>query len=155
VDPARGDARGDTACIALLVDHDRRIMIGKLKKIDIITLFVEDLPAAKAFYTGVFGLETIFEDQDSVLLKLDNIMLNLLISAEAPEVVEPRPVAEVESGVRMLLTINVDDVDTVCAELERQGVKIINGPVDRPWKQRTAAFADPSGNMWEISHFLE
>lgn len=130
-------------------------MISQLRNINIITLFVEDLATAKAFYTDVFGLETIFEDPDSVLLKLDNIMLNLLVSSEAPEVVEPRPVAGVESGVRMVLTINVDDVDSVCVELEKRGVKVINGPVDRPWKQRTAAFADPSGNMWEISHFLD
>jgi catechol 2,3-dioxygenase-like lactoylglutathione lyase family enzyme len=30
-------------------------MIKALSKLDVITLFVEDLPASRAFYTEVFG----------------------------------------------------------------------------------------------------
>jgi uncharacterized glyoxalase superfamily protein PhnB len=52
----------------------------------------------------------------------------------------------------MQLTINVDDVDAVCAELARRGVTLLNGPVDRPWGVRTAAFRDPDGHVWEIAH---
>jgi uncharacterized glyoxalase superfamily protein PhnB len=52
----------------------------------------------------------------------------------------------------MQLTINVDDVDAVCAELARRGVTLLNGPVDRPWGVRTAAFRDPDGHAWEIAH---
>ncbi len=37
------------------------------------------------------------------------------------------------------------------AELDRRGVALLNGPVDRPWGVRTAAFADPSGHVWEIA----
>jgi len=34
------------------------------------------------------------------------------------------------------------------------GVTLLNGPVDRPWGRRTAAFADPSGNVWEVAQIL-
>ena len=40
-------------------------MITALSKLDVITLFVEDLPASKTFYTDVFGLEVIWEDDAS------------------------------------------------------------------------------------------
>jgi uncharacterized glyoxalase superfamily protein PhnB len=39
----------------------------------------------------------------------------------------------------------------VCADLTSRGVKLLNGPMDRPWGIRTAAFADPAGHVWEIA----
>jgi uncharacterized glyoxalase superfamily protein PhnB len=45
----------------------------------------------------------------------------------------------------------VADVDATCAELERRGVQFLNGPIDRPWGARTAAFRDPAGHVWEIA----
>ena len=38
--------------------------------------------------------------------------------------------------------------------LVAHGVTLLNGPVDRPWGRRTAAFADPSGNVWEVAQIL-
>ena len=52
----------------------------------------------------------------------------------------------------MQLTLGVDDVDAACAELAARGVELLNGPMDRPWGIRTAAFADPSGHIWELAH---
>ncbi len=51
----------------------------------------------------------------------------------------------------MQFTITVDDVDATCAELTARGVELINGPMNRPWGIRTACFADPAGNIWEIA----
>ena len=33
----------------------------------------------------------------------------------------------------------------------RKGVQLLNGPIDREWGKRTAAFADPDGHVWEIA----
>jgi uncharacterized glyoxalase superfamily protein PhnB len=52
------------------------------------------------------------------------------------------------------LTIEVNDADAVCAQLEQRGVQLINGPIDRPWGRRTAAFADPAGHLWEVAQVL-
>jgi uncharacterized glyoxalase superfamily protein PhnB len=46
-------------------------------------------------------------------------------------------------------TLKVDNVDTTCAELASRGVKILNGPMNRPWGIRTASFTDPSGHIRE------
>jgi uncharacterized glyoxalase superfamily protein PhnB len=54
-------------------------------------------------------------------------------------------------GARSQFTIPVDDTDAACAELVRRGVTLLNGPMDRPWGQRTAAFADPAGTIWEVA----
>ena len=129
-------------------------MIKELSELEVITLFVEDLKAARAFYQDVFGLKIIYEDDVSAVVKLKELMINLLHVSEAPGLIEPVAVAGPAAGSRLLLTVKVNDTNAVCAELERHGVKVLSGPVDRPWGRRTASFADPAGNVWEIAQEL-
>ena len=124
------------------------------KSIGAITLFVEDLDRAKAFYQDVFGLSTVFTDDNSAVFKLDNTIINLLRTTEAHGLIEPAAVAGPEAGSRFQFSIWVDDVDAVCADLDQRGVTLLNGPVSRPWGMRTAAFTDPSGHVWEIAQEL-
>ena len=126
-------------------------MASWAKAINTVTLFVEDLGAARGFYGEVFGLPLVFEDADSAVFRIGDTLVNLLRSSEAVELVEPATVGGAGAGSRLLLTINVDDVDATCAELATRGVTLLNGPIDRPWGVRTAAFADPAGNVWEIA----
>jgi catechol 2,3-dioxygenase-like lactoylglutathione lyase family enzyme len=119
--------------------------------IDAITLFVDDLPAAKTFYLEVFGLPLHFEDPNSAVFRFGETAINLLDSTQAPELIEPAAVAPREAGSRMVFTIAVDDVDAMCAVLAERGVELLNGPMDRPWGIRTASFRDPSGHIWEIA----
>ena len=79
-------------------------------------------------------------------------MINLLNISEAPELIQPATVATADSGARMQFTIEVENVDAMCAELSRRGVDLLNGPMDRPWGIRTACFRDPAGHIWEIAH---
>lgn len=121
------------------------------KAMSAITLFVEELEAAKEFYQMVFGLPVFFEDDDSAVFKFGNTLLNLLKSTAAPELIEPAVVASREAGHRFVFTIEVDDVDVMCAQLVERGVKLLNGPMERPWGVRTASFVDPGGHIWEIA----
>lgn len=116
-----------------------------------ISLFVEDLEAAKAFYQEVFGLPVLFEDEDSAVFRFGNTLVNLLRTTAARELIEPAAVAPRDAGSRMQFTIRVDDVDATCAQLARRGVALLNGPTDRPWGVRTASFVDPGGHIWEIA----
>ncbi len=126
-------------------------MIPELKKIECCTLFVEDLTSTRAFYENVFGLKVVYEDSVSAVLKLENLMINLLQITEAPQLVEPAPVARQASGSRLMFTVLVKDVDWVCERLREHQVPLLNGPIDRPWGRRTVAFADPAGNAWEVA----
>ena len=121
------------------------------KGISAITLFVEDLDAAKQFYREVFGLPVAFEDDNSAVFKFTNTLINLLKTTAAGELIHPAVVANREVGSRFQLTIEVDDVDAMCAEQVSRGVKLLNGPIDRPWGIRTASFSDPGGHIWEIA----
>ena len=122
-----------------------------LKGISNITLFVEDLPATKQFYQEVFGLPIHFEDPDSAVFNFGNTLINLLKVTEAPDLIGPAKVAGPDAGTRFQFTIDVDDVDAMCAELAKRGAELINGPIDRPWGIRTASFRDPAGHIWEIA----
>ena len=122
------------------------------KGISAITLFVEDLAATKAFYQEVFGLPVLQEDEASAVFNFRTTLINLLKVEEAPELIDPAPIAPLEAGSRFQFTITVDDVDAMCAELARRGFELLNGPIDRPWGIRTACFRDPAGHVWEIAH---
>lgn len=121
------------------------------RNIDAITLFMEDLDVAKAFYREVFELPIVFEDQNSAVFKFGATLINLLAISEAPGLVAPAPVASPDAGSRFQFTIGVDDVDAMCEVLKARGVELLNGPMDRPWGIRTASFRDPGGHIWEIA----
>ncbi len=123
-----------------------------LSHFEVVTLFVPDVAAARTFYNRVFAVEEVFGDDNSAVLKFDGTMINLLQDTQAPTLVDPLPVGT--GGPRMLLTVRVDDVDTECQRLRELGVPLINGPMNRPWGRRTAAFADPAGHVWEFAHEL-
>src|SRR3954451_2546223 len=129
-------------------------MIAWLDGLEALTLFVEDLPRAGAFYRDVFGLEQINADDDSTAFRFGSTVLNLLRVQAAPELMEPLDVAGREAGSRVLFTIGVADVDSVCSNLAEHGVELLNGPTARPWGVRTAAFADPAGHIWEVAQSL-
>lgn len=116
-----------------------------------ITLFMDDLEAAKSFYENVFGLPVVYEDENSAVFKFGETLLNLLRSSEAPSLVAPAAVAPADAGVRFQFTLEVEDVDAMCDELKSRGVELLNGPMDRPWGIRTASFRDPGGHIWEIA----
>lgn len=126
-------------------------MPSSLKQVSAISLFVEDVPAAKQFYHVVFGAETVVEDNVSAALRFDNLILNLLDVGSAGEIIEPHAPGAHNAGSRFQLSIWVDDVDAVCTRLRERGVTLLAGPKDRPWGMRTANFIDPSGHSWEVA----
>ena len=129
-------------------------MPESLQEIEVISLFVDDLAAAKDFYQRIFEVEEVYGDDACSVLKFQNLAINLLKSENAPELIEPMKPGTSKSGPRMMFTILVKDVDAVYARLKGQGVALLNGPLDRPWGRRTAAFADPAGHCWEIAQAL-
>lgn len=119
-------------------------------RVSAITLVVEDLAAARAFYLRAFELPVHYEDADSCVFDIGGTLVNLLVSSGAGELLEPAAVGAPGES-RLVLTIPVDDVDAICSRLNTQGVCLLNGPVDRPWGIRTASFRDPDGHVWEIA----
>lgn len=73
-------------------------------ELEVVTLFVEDVAAARTFYVDVLGTEVIFGDEGSCVVRLSNLMINLLGIGNAPELVEPASVGGPAAGARALYT---------------------------------------------------
>lgn len=129
-------------------------MSESLKNLGAITLFVDDLPRAKAIYQDALGLQVGFEDPASVAFDFGNTIINLLLESEAPGLIAPEAVGRREAGARCQLTIWANDADAACAGLAERGVALLNGPMDREWGMRTACFTDPDGHIWEVAQAL-
>jgi catechol 2,3-dioxygenase-like lactoylglutathione lyase family enzyme len=116
-----------------------------------ITLFTEDLAESKRFYQDIFELDWVFEDDNSCVFRIGATLINVLRVEAAHELIAPATVAAPAAGHRLVFTVGVEDVDALCERLAARGVKLLNGPMDRPWGIRTASFADPGGHIWEIA----
>ena len=129
-------------------------MSESLKSVGAITLFVEDPARSKAFYEQVFEVPVVYEDESSAAFQFENTIVNLLARPAAHELIAPGTVGESDAGSRFQLTIWVEDANAVVAELAERGVELLNGPIDREWGMRTAAFTDPDGHIWEVAQQL-
>jgi catechol 2,3-dioxygenase-like lactoylglutathione lyase family enzyme len=119
-------------------------------RISAISLFVDDLAASKAFYASLFGVTPVNEDEVSVAFRFGETVINLLHRGSADEIVAPDRVGARGDGSNFQLTVWLDDLAAIAADLTRRGVAF-NGPIDRPWGLRTINFLDPSGHSWEVA----
>jgi catechol 2,3-dioxygenase-like lactoylglutathione lyase family enzyme len=124
------------------------------RSVGAITLFIQEVERSRAFYENVFGADPVHADEESVAFRFDNTIVNLVLASAAHELIEPGRVADPHSGSRFQLTIWVKDAEAACAELAQREVELLNGPVDREWGVRTAAFSDPDGHVWEVAQQL-
>ena len=124
---------------------------ARTKQLFAITLFVDDLDETERFYHEVFGMPLVHKDKDSIAYRFPNMVVNLLLASSAPELIEPAAVGPSGTPARMMLTLEVEDVDEFASHLRSLGVRILNGPVDRSWGPRTVTIADPSGHCWELA----
>jgi catechol 2,3-dioxygenase-like lactoylglutathione lyase family enzyme len=116
-----------------------------------ITLVAHDLAASIDFYGAKLSAKQVFSDDVSAVFVCGKTMINLLSGAAAVDLVEPASVVSEGQGVSAVYTLRVADVDATAAQLEAAGVRLLNGPIDRPWGVRTASFQDPSGHTWELA----
>ncbi len=115
-------------------------------------LFVRDLAKCMTFYRDTLGLQVKESNPDSVGFSLgDQYFLLLEVSAAAHLISEEALELKIEGGPRGLLAAGVEDVDAAYETLKARGVTFLRPPTNQPWGLRTAYFADPEGNLWEIN----
>jgi len=126
-----------------------------LRKIDAAVLFVQDLAKCMTFYRDTLGFQVTFSDSVSFAFRLEDQDFVLLeISAAVQMVGEEALSLHKEVGHRVLLCVGVENVDAVYKDLTAKGVTFIKPPISQAWGRRTAYFADPEGNLWELWHSL-
>ena len=127
-----------------------------IHRIDATVLFVRDLARSLTFYRDTLGLEVKNSDPNSVaFLMEDRYLLLLEVSAAADLIPSEAKALKIEGGPRVLLATGVEDVDAAYEELKARGVTFLRPPTNQPWGLRTAHFADPEGNLWEINQPIE
>jgi lactoylglutathione lyase len=119
-----------------------------------IELLVRDLAKCTTFYRDTLGLQVHESEStsNSVSFQMGNAYFFLLeISGAARMVSSETLELSIEGGPRVLMAAGVEDVDAAYETLSAKGVKFLRPPIDQPWGLRTAYFADPEGNLWELN----
>lgn len=119
-------------------------------------LFVKDMARCKTFYRDTLGLQVTEHDPEHVSVQMDNVYFLLLEAGAAAHMISEQKLdLSIEGGPRGLLAAGVEDIDAAYERLKARGVTFLRPPTDQPWGLRTAHFADPEGNIWEINQPLE
>lgn len=118
-------------------------------KVNAIVVFVQDLTGCTKFYQDIMGLPVTFSDANSIGFRFGDQDFLLLEFASAVAMISEEAVSR-QNGNRVLLCAGAEDVDAVYNALTEKGIAFIKPPIDQNWGRRTAYFADPEGNLWEI-----
>jgi catechol 2,3-dioxygenase-like lactoylglutathione lyase family enzyme len=121
------------------------------KRIDVIDMYIEDVEGTRAFYEHAFGLAAQRHPDGIAYFTFGDTIMHLRHVGSAAQFIAPARAATAKDGSRGVFTIFTENVDEVCSELTDRGVALLNGPTDRWWGTRSACFADPSGQIWEIA----
>jgi catechol 2,3-dioxygenase-like lactoylglutathione lyase family enzyme len=128
-------------------------------RIAFITLGVDDLPRAVAFYRDGLGLPTQgivgeqFESGAVAFFVLEN-GLRLALWPRASLAKDSGLPVGVRSPTEICLSHNVASraqVGTVMAEVQRAGGACVKAPHDTFWGGHAAYFQDPDGHLWEVA----
>jgi predicted enzyme related to lactoylglutathione lyase len=109
-------------------------------------LVTADLERLLAFYTGVLGAEEV----ERVPAEGTPFYLGLRIGDSALGLVADPAVGTGSPG-RILLSIDVADVDGLLPRVTALGGAVQGPPNDMPWGQRVAHVHDPDGNTVNLT----
>lgn len=135
-------------------------------RIDVITLGVDDLERALAFYReglglespGIVGTEWAGDETSAagavVMFRLQSGALLALyprteLGKDANTVLGTAETSQFSIGQ---LVAGREEVDRVLAQAQAAGATVTDEPHDRPWGIYSGYFRDPDGHLWEIIH---
>ncbi len=130
----------------------------------IITLGAHDLDALRAFYTRLGWEEAPFAPPGWVSFEIGGALLTLFPFADhSGACARATPATAVAgsadgafTGLTIALSVDYDeDVDMHLEVARAAGATVLKEPDVAPWGARSAYFADPEGNVWEIACRLE
>jgi predicted enzyme related to lactoylglutathione lyase len=112
-------------------------------------IVTHDLERLRAFYTSLLGAEENFRyPEDGPLFYVGLRLGDSDLGLSADSSVEPG------APGRMLLSIEVADVDAVLPRVEQLGGEAPGPANDMPWGQRVAHIKDPDGNVVNLTQQL-
>ena len=122
------------------------------QRISVITLGVDDLARARAFYEGGLGWRSSFANDEVAFYQLNGIVLSLY--ARRALAADMRRDSDAGGSGAIALAYNVrgrDEVDAVLAAAGAGGATILAPASEAVWGGYTGYFADPDGHAWEVA----
>jgi catechol 2,3-dioxygenase-like lactoylglutathione lyase family enzyme len=113
------------------------------QRISLITLGVDDLARARAFYEALGWTGARQPDDEVVFFQAGGMVFGLWTGVEG----RGAPGVELAHNVR-----SPEEVDALLGEAERAGGRVVRPAAVQPWGGTSGAFADPEGYVWEIAH---
>lgn len=123
-------------------------------RITLVTLGVDDLGRARAFYCDGLGWRASGAGNEHVVfIQAGRVVLALWSRAA---LAQDAHVSAEGGGFRgVALAHNVgsrEAVDATMEEARRAGAKILKDPCEVFWGGYSGYFADPDGHVWEVAH---
>jgi catechol 2,3-dioxygenase-like lactoylglutathione lyase family enzyme len=122
-------------------------------RVSIITLGAHDLQKLRAFYGGL-GWREMAHYPDFSAYDTGGATLCLFPFEKLAEDGRVVPYGIRQSYRGFAIALNVERremVDEAIAELKAAGARITKEPEDAEWGGRSAYFADPEDNLWEVA----
>jgi catechol 2,3-dioxygenase-like lactoylglutathione lyase family enzyme len=122
-------------------------------RLSVVTVGARDVAGLRAFYERL-GWTTTSPAGDFAAFPLGGAVLSIFrldsLAAEAGGAPAPEPVPF--KGFTLAIGVEErEQVDTALADAVGAGATQLGEPVDREWGGRSAYFADPEGNAWEVA----
>lgn len=125
------------------------------QRVSLLTIGAFHLPKLRAFYQGLGWEETDSSSDNYAVFKTAGVILSLFPIEELAKdagVSFDKSLVETFRGITFAINVNKpEEVDGMIKEIKECGGKILREPSDAFWGGRTAYFADPENNLWEIA----
>ncbi|MBF0098956.1 MAG: VOC family protein [Magnetococcales bacterium] len=122
------------------------------QRLSLVTLGVEDLPRARAFYESLGWKASTASCGQVCFFQTGSMAVALyprdaLLTDAGMTDANPRP-----GGITLGINVAMREaVDRELAVVLARGAKLLQAATDTAWGGRTAYFADPDGHPWEIT----
>ncbi|MBS4174401.1 VOC family protein [Bacillus sp. FJAT-49736] len=123
------------------------------QRVSLITIGAINLPILRSFYKNLGWEETSVSSDEYAVFKTTGVLLSLFPIKELAKDAGI-DISTTQAYSRVTLAINVDkpeQVDEVIEHISKLDGKILREPSDAFWGGRTAYFADPENNLWEVA----
>jgi catechol 2,3-dioxygenase-like lactoylglutathione lyase family enzyme len=116
-------------------------------------IITSTLAAARDFYVHHLGFHVVFDADWYVQLHAPRVDegVPLELAFMSPDLTsQPFPLRSAFNGQGMIVTIEVNDVDTLYERLRDAGYAMVLELQDEPWGQRHFLLRDPSGTLLDV-----
>ena len=123
------------------------------QRINVVTLVVTDLAAARRFYVDALGWTPSMDAPEILMVRVGEKLI-LSLWAEHDAVRELGPVSRGGGRLPVTLAYNTSSPEEVDAVLDAaaSGGATVRAAVRRDWGGYSGYFDDPCGFTWEVAH---